>query len=44
MVTITIIKEFQIYFLIYFLGLIVVKGFVFFLNDVLINEDKIDEI
>ncbi len=37
-----LLKSFKANFLIYFLGLIVVEGFVCFLNDVLINEDEID--
>jgi hypothetical protein len=37
-------RSFKVNFLIYFLGLIVVEGFVCFLNDVLINEDEIDEL
>jgi hypothetical protein len=39
-----LLKSFKANILIYFLGLIVVKGFVCFLNDVLINEDEIDEL
>jgi hypothetical protein len=44
MATMPLSRSFKANFLIYFLRLIVVEGFVCFLNDVLINEDKIDEL